>query len=62
MRQRVEDQVGNVPICQRVVEVVSFATTNYQSLTPKDAQALRDRGELVVHRRHDLCHALFALL
>ena len=62
MRQRVCNQIDNVPIRKRIVDVVAIAPPGNQALAAKYSQPLRHGGELIVHRRDDLGHAALAIL
>ena len=56
----VPDQIGNVPIRERVVNVVAVAPTPNQAFAPQQPQPLRNRRKLLLHRSDDLRHAKFA--
>lgn len=62
MRQSVEDQVGDVPIREGVVQVVPVPPPDDQPFLAKNANPLGDGGELLPNHRHDLGHAQFAVL
>ena len=62
MRQRVLNQVGNVPICQCVEKMIPISPSNDQALRAKNAKSLRDCREFIVSSRHDFGHAQLALL
>jgi hypothetical protein len=55
--QRVIDQVGHVPVCQRVEEVGPFPPPDHQPLAPQDPEPLGHGGKLLLERRHDLTDA-----
>ena len=58
--KRIVNQVNYVGIRERVVDVRSFAPPANESFTAQQPQPLRDGGELVAKRLHNLCHAVFA--
>lgn len=57
MRQGIEDEVHDVLVGQRVVDVLAVAAADHDILGPQDAQSLRDRGQAFVARRRQLRHA-----
>ena len=59
--QCIQNQVGDVPIRERVIEVVAVTTTGQQSLAMEDAEPLGNGRELFADRRDDLGHAQFAI-
>jgi len=56
------DQIGDVPIRNRVVNVVAVPTPTDQAFAAQEPQALRHGREFIVPGRDDLRDAEFALL
>jgi hypothetical protein len=59
MRQGVVDEVGNVPIRERVKDVSAFAAAGDQPFAAKNAKALGNRGECLLGGLDDLGDAAF---
>lgn len=62
MGQGVQDKIGNVPIREGVVKVITIPATDDQPFAAQDTQPLGDCGELVMECRDNLGDAHFLVL
>jgi len=61
VRKSVEKKVGDVLIGQPVKDVLAVSAPRNQAFVAENAEALRDRREVLAFRGRHLCHTRFAL-